>query len=178
MEKIEFTRPVIGLSAYSGSGKTTLLEKIIPIFNSRGLNLAVVKHAHHSFDIDHPTKDSYKIREAGAQQVLISSQKRWALIHENLPDGPELSLQEALLHVTVESIDFVIVEGFKAAPIPKIEVHRPALGKPLIAANDENVIAVATDEPEKVDTSLPLLELNAPQKIAQFIEQFIAKQHA
>jgi len=87
-------------------------------------------------------------------------------------------LQEALLHVTVDSIDFVIVEGFKAAPIPKIEVHRPALGKPLIAVNDENVIAIATDEPEKIDTSLPLLELNAPQKIAQFIEQFIAKQRA
>ncbi len=178
MEKIEFTRPVIGLSAYSGAGKTTLLEKIIPIFNSRGLNVAVIKHAHHSFDIDHPAKDSYKIRKSGAQQILISSQKRWALIHENLPDGPELSLQEALLHITVESIDFVIVEGFKAAPIPKVEVHRPALGKPLIAVNDENVIAIATDEPEKVNTSLPLLELNAPQKIAQFIEQFVTRQRA
>ena len=173
MKKIQFTKPVIGLSAYSGSGKTTLLEKIIPIFKSHNLNVAVIKHAHHSFDIDHPEKDSYKIRKSGARQILISSQKRWAMIHENTPEGTELSLQDALQRITVADIDFVLVEGFKAAPIAKIEIHRPALGKPLIAANDENIIAIATDEPEKIDTSLPLLELNAPEKTAQFIEKFI-----
>ena len=177
MKKIDFAKPVIGLSAYSGSGKTTLLEKIIPIFNSHGLNVAVIKHAHHSFDIDHPTKDSYKIRKSGARQILISSQKRWATIHEHPPDGTELSLQDALRHIIVESIDFVIVEGFKTAPIAKIEIHRPALGKPLIAADDDNVVAIATDEPEKIDTSLPLLELNRPEKIARFIERFIADSH-
>lgn len=173
MKKIQFTKPVIGLSAYSGSGKTTLLEKIIPIFKLHNLNVAVIKHAHHSFDIDHPEKDSYKIRKSGARQILISSQKRWAMIHENVPDGIELSLQEALQRITVEAIDFVLVEGFKTAAIAKIEIHRPALGKPLIAENDENIIAIATDEPEKIDTSLPLLELNAPEKIARFIEKFI-----
>lgn len=176
MEKIEFTKPIIGLSAYSGSGKTTLLEKLMPIFNAHKLRAAVIKHAHHMFDIDHPEKDSYKIRKAGAQQILISSQKRWAHIHENSANDSELSLQDAVNHIVVDNIDFIIVEGFKAAPIPKIEIHRPALGKPLISANDSHVIAIATDEPNRVNTSLPLLDLNHAKEIAQFIEQFIAKQ--
>lgn len=176
MEHIKFTRPIIGLCAYSGSGKTTLLEKLIPIFKSHNLRVAVIKHAHHTFDIDHPEKDSYKIRKAGAQQILISSQERWALIHENAPNDLELSLQDALKHIAVENIDFVIVEGFKNAPISKIEIHRPALGKSLISADDKNVIAIATDEPNKVNTSLPLLKLNAPEHVAQFMEQFIAQQ--
>ena len=173
---IEFVKPIIGLCAYSGSGKTTLLEKLIPIFNSHNINVAVIKHAHHTFEIDHPEKDSYKIRKAGAQQILISSQKRWAFIHENTSANSELSLQDALKHIAVEYIDFVIVEGFKTAPIYKIEIHRPNLDKPLISADDEHVIAIATDEPSKVNTTLPLLDLNDPEQIAQFIEQFIAKQ--
>ncbi len=178
MKTIEFAKPIIGLCAYSGSGKTTLLEKLIPIFNSQHINVAVIKHAHHTFEIDRPEKDSYKIRKAGAQQILISSQKRWAFIHENITDNSELSLQDALKHITVENIDFVIVEGFKTAPIYKIEIHRPALDKPLISDDDEHVIAIATDEPSKVNTTLPLLDLNNPMQIAQFMEQFIAKQCA
>ena len=176
MDRIRFTRPVIGLCAYSGSGKTTLLEKLIPVFNSHNLNTAVIKHAHHSFDIDHPEKDSYKIRKAGAQQVLISSRKRWALMHENVSDEAELSLQDALKRIDAKPVDFVIVEGFKSAAVSKIEVYRPALGKPLIAANDPYVIAIATDEPRQVNTSLPLLALNNPEQIARFIEQFIGSE--
>ena len=175
---IEFVKPIIGLCAYSGSGKTTLLEKLIPIFNSHNFNVAVIKHAHHTFEIDHPEKDSYKIRKAGAKQILISSQKRWAFIHENTTDNSELSLQDALKYIAVENVDFVIVEGFKTAPIYKIEIHRPALVKPLISADDEHVIAIATDEPSKVNTTIPLLDLNDPEQIAQFMEQFIAKQRA
>lgn len=164
---------MIGLSAYSGSGKTTLLEKLIPIFNARNLQVAVIKHAHHTFDIDHPKKDSYRIRKAGAQQILISSQRRWALLHEHMDDDAELSLPDALRHISVSSIDFVIVEGFKDAPVFKVEIHRPALGKPLIATHDRHVIAIATDEPDKVNTPLPLLKLNCAEQIAQFIVRFI-----
>ena len=173
MNCIEFVKPVIGLCAYSGSGKTTLLEKLIPIFNLHNLNTAVIKHAHHSFDIDHPNKDSFKIRKAGAQQVLISSQKRWALMHEIAPDEGELTLQDALKHIDATLVDFVIVEGFKFAPVSKIEIHRPALGKPLIAATDHNVIAIATDQPQHINVTLPLLTLDDPVQIADFIEQFI-----
>ena len=173
MQSIKFSKPIVGLCAYSGSGKTTLLEKIIPIFTAHKINVAVIKHAHHTFDIDHAEKDSYKIRKAGAQQILISSQKRWALIHENPEDHSELSLQDALQHITVKNIDLVIVEGFKTAPIPKIEIHRPILGKPLISAKDGHVIAIATDQPNEVDSALPQLDLNTPAHIVQFIEQYI-----
>ena len=173
MDSYQFEKPVVGLCAYSGSGKTTLLERLIPVFNSHELNVAVIKHAHHSFDIDHPEKDSYKIRKAGAQQVLVSSQRRWALIHENTSITAELSLQDALERIDPEPIDFVIVEGYKAAPISKIEIHRPIIGKPLIAADDPYVIAIATDQPEQVHTSLPVLALDDTEQIARFIEQLV-----
>ncbi len=175
MKQIVFQKPILGLCAYSGSGKTTLLEKLIPIFSKHGYKVAVIKHAHHTFDIDHPEKDSYKIRKAGAQQILISSLNRWVMIHENPSDHLELSLQEALRHIVIDNIDFVVVEGYKSEPIPKIEIHRPSLGKPLISATDENVIAIATDEPNHVSSPLPLLELNHPHQIATYIEQFINK---
>lgn len=175
MDAIEFAKPVIGLCAYSGSGKTTLLEGLLPVLCARKLNVAVIKHAHHSFDVDHPDKDSFRIRKAGARQVLISSQKRWALMHEAAPDEAELTLQEALGQIDASRIDFVIVEGFKSAPVSKIEVHRPDLGKPLIAATDRHVIAIATDQPENVETLLPLLALDDPEQIADFIGQFIAR---
>ncbi len=173
MQSISFNKPVLGLAAYSGSGKTTLLEKLIPILNARNCEVAVIKHAHHSFDIDHPQKDSYKIRKAGAQQILISSQKRWALIHDHMQNDAELNLQEALQKIDTGNIDLVIVEGFKSAPIAKIEIHRPMLDKPLIAMEDTDVIAIATDQPDKINSTLPLLDLNKAEAIADYIEQFI-----
>ena len=173
MQAISFNKPVIGFSAYSGSGKTTLLEKLIPALSTRKLRVAVIKHAHHSFDIDHPEKDSYKIRKAGAQQILISSKNRWAMIHEHQSENAELTLQEALLHISVDNIDLVIVEGFKTAPIAKIEIHRPALGKPLISVNDKCVIAIATDEPSEIESNLPLLNLNDTEMIADYIVEFL-----
>lgn len=175
MAQINFHKPIIGLSAYSGAGKTTLLEKLIPKLNRKGIRVAVIKHAHHSFDIDHPKKDSYKIRKAGAQQILISSQKRWALIHEHASESNELTLEEALQNISTETIDLIIVEGFKAAAIPKIEVHRPSIGKPLIAAKDQHIIAIATDKPEEIDSALPLLDLNQAEMIADYIEHLISK---
>lgn len=175
MQAISFSKPVIGFSAYSGSGKTTLLEKLIPLFSAHKLRVAVIKHAHHSFEIDHPEKDSYKIRKAGAQQILISSQKRWALIHEHENENEELSLQQALDRLSIDNIDFVIVEGFKSAPIAKIEVHRPALGKPLISSSDKYVMAIATDNPSGIDSKLPLLDLNDAEMIASYIEQYLFK---
>ncbi len=178
MEKIKFIKPIIGLCAYSGSGKTTLLEKLIPIFTAYRLKVAVIKHAHHTFDIDHPEKDSYKIRKAGAQQILISSQNRWALIHENVSENAELSIEEALNQINIENIDFIIVEGFKDSPIPKIEIHRPELGKPLISNSDAHVIAIATDNMEKTHSSLPLLDLNDAAIIAKFIKDYISRYSA
>lgn len=175
MQTITFSKPVLGFSAYSGSGKTTLLEKLIPSLSARKIRVAVIKHAHHSFDIDHPEKDSYKIRKAGAQQILISSQKRWAMIHEHDDEVSELSLENALQHLSIDNIDIVIVEGFKSAPIPKIEVHRPKLGKPLISTHDKFVTAIATDEPGKVDSSLPLLDLNDTEMITDYIVQFLTE---
>ena len=175
MSQILFHKPIIGLSAFSGSGKTTLLEKLIPILKSRGIRIAVIKHAHHSFDIDHPKKDSYKIRKSGAQQILITSQKRWAMVYEHENEENELTLEQALENLSVKTIDLIIVEGFKNAPIPKIEVHRPSIGKPLIAAKDQHVIAIATDQPEKLNTSLPLLDLNQAAMIADYIEQFMGQ---
>ena len=174
MDEIKFVRPIIGLCAYSGSGKTTLLEKLIPVFSSYQLKVAVIKHAHHSFDIDHPKKDSYKIRKAGAQQILISSRNRWALIHENEDSHSELTIEDALQQLRVEAIDFVIIEGYKTAPIPKIEIHRPDLGKALISNSDKHVIAIATDD-KNIQSSLPLLDLNDPSQIANFIKDFISQ---
>ena len=176
MSQISFHKPIIGLSAYSGSGKTTLLSKLIPILKRKGIRVAVIKHAHHSFDIDHPKKDSYKIRKAGAQQILITSQKRWAKVFEHENEENELTLEEALQNISTATIDLIIVEGFKAAPIPKIEVHRPSIGKPLIASKDQHVIAIATDKPENIDSALPLLDLNQAEMIADYIEQFISEE--
>ncbi len=175
MSQISFPKPVLGLCAFSGSGKTTLLEKLIPALNYIDIKVAVIKHAHHSFDIDYPAKDSYKIRKAGAQQILISSKNRWAMVHEHEDEKDELTLEDALNKLDIKNIDMVIVEGFKTAAIPKIEIHRPKLGKPLISLKDEHVIAIATDDPDNLDSNLTLLDLNKTEEIASYIDQFINK---
>lgn len=135
----------IGVAGWSGAGKTTLIERLIPWFTTRGLSVSVVKHAHHRFDIDRPGKDSWRHREAGASEVLITSSGRWALLHE-LRDGeaePPLATQLARL----APCDLVLVEGYRDADLPKLEVHRPAVGQRLLAPADPAVIAVATDVP-------------------------------
>lgn len=168
--------PLLGFCAYgSGVGKTTLLTSLIPVLREQGLRVSVIKHAHHTFDIDHPGKDSYRLRRAGAVQMLLGSRQRWALMTE-LPTLPEQPRQEPKLHQLLPHIDpaladLVLVEGFKQEAIPKIEIYRPALNKPLLADHDQHIIAVASDGP--VTTALPVLDLNNPAEIAAFVLQWL-----
>jgi len=170
--KINFTLPVLGFAAYSGTGKTTLLTQLIPLLRERGIRIAMVKHAHHRFDVDIPGKDSYELRKAGAAQMLICSRHRFALMTD-LEEDKEPVLSEYLDHLDTDAADLVLVEGFKAESFPKIELHRPSLGKELIFPDDEYIIAIATDAPDVIETSLPLLPLNQPQLIAEFILNWI-----
>ncbi|MBD3669971.1 MAG: molybdopterin-guanine dinucleotide biosynthesis protein B [Gammaproteobacteria bacterium] len=160
--------PVVGFAAYSGTGKTTLLEQLIPLLTSGGVRLAMIKHAHHEFDIDQPGKDSYRLRKAGAQQMLIASSKRWALMHEH-PRETEADLQYCLERLDTRQLDLIMVEGFKSEDFPKIELHRPSLGKDLIYPQDENIVAIASDQEIELERQIPLLDLNVPASIANFI---------
>ncbi|MDB5569337.1 MAG: molybdopterin-guanine dinucleotide biosynthesis protein [Hyphomicrobiales bacterium] len=135
---------IIGLSGWSGAGKTTLLTRLLPHLRARGLRVSTIKHAHHAFDVDKPGKDSYEHRQAGAHEVLISSGKRFALMHE-LRDEPEWTLPQLLQKLT--PVDLVIVEGFKRSGHPKVEVHRAANGKPFLWPDDPDIVGVATDTP-------------------------------
>lgn len=155
---------VIGMAGWSGSGKTTLVEKLIPHFTARGLRVSVIKHAHHGFDLDRPGKDSYRHREAGAVQVLMLSNERWVLMHE-LRGAPEPTLEEQLR--LLAPCDLVLIEGYKEAAVPKIEIHRPALGKPPLWPENPHVVAVASDA--DIDCPLPRLPLNEPAAVAAFI---------
>lgn len=169
--------PILGFAAYSGTGKTTLLCKLLPMLKAQGLRIAVVKHAHHSFDIDHPGKDSYELRRAGATQMLVASRHRWALITETGDTG-EPRLAELIAHLSQEALDLILVEGFKAEPIPKIELHRPSCGHPLMCLTDRSIIALATDEPPAAALHIPVLDLNQPQALAEFILGMIGSPNA
>jgi molybdopterin-guanine dinucleotide biosynthesis protein B len=155
---------IFGFAGYSGSGKTTLIERVIPLITARGIIVSLVKHAHHTFDIDQPGKDSYRHRHAGCSEVLITSSTRWALIHE-LRGAPEPSLSEQVKHLS--PCDLLLVEGYKREDIPKLEVYRAEIGEPLIHPHDQNIVAIASDAP--VNTSLPQLDINTPAPIAEFI---------
>ena len=165
MPQAPATPPAIfGFAGFSGSGKTTLIERVIPLLVARGVRVSLIKHAHHDFDIDKPGKDSHRHREAGASEVLVSGGRRWALMHE-LRGEPEPDLAALLGHLS--PCDLILVEGFKHDPIPKLEVHRPALGHPLLAPADPYIVAIATDAP--VDSPLPQLDLNDAEAVAGFI---------
>lgn len=169
---------VFGLAGYSGSGKTTLLEELIPRLNAAGLRVSLIKHAHHRFDIDQPGKDSYRLRDAGCSEVLLVSDNRWVLMHE-LRGAPEPAFEDQIARFS--ECDLILVEGFKNTPIPKLEVHRPSIGKPLIAGSGvETIVAVATDEPGVVrqQTGVPILDLNDRDAIANFILRHLGFQHA
>ena len=153
-----------GIAGWSGSGKTTLIEKLIPEFSRLGLSVSVIKHAHKGFDIDRPGKDSHRHRQAGAGSVLLSGPRRWVLVHE-LEGEPEPELDECLARLA--PCDLVLVEGFKRQAIPKVEVHRAAFGRPLMAPENADIVAVAADV--DVLTSLPVLDLNEPAAVAGFI---------
>ena len=153
-----------GFAGWSGSGKTTLIEKLIPLFAARGLRVSLIKHAHHTFDVDHPGKDSYRHRQAGAAEVLVTSSRRWVLMHE-LRGEKEPAFEEQVQHLS--PCDLLIVEGFKYAPIPKLEVWRSATGEALLHPNYPHIVAVASDA--AVATKLPLLDINDPTAVAEFI---------
>lgn len=175
---MNFPVPLLGFCAWgSGIGKTTLLTNLIPVLVLHGVRLSVIKHAHHTFDIDHPGKDSYRLREAGAVQMLLGSKNRWALITERSRTSAgsrEIGLCDLLPHLDTSEIDLVLVEGFKQEPIPKIEVYRPALNHPLLADSDPNVIAIATDG--AVQCRLPVLDLNDSIAIADFVLGWLERQ--
>lgn len=155
---------VFGFAGWSGSGKTTLIERLIPRLTARGLAVSLVKHAHHEFDIDRPGKDSHRHREAGCREVLITSALRWALMHE-LRGSTELTLDAGLARLSV--CDLALVEGFKTAPIPKLEVYRESVGKPLLHPTDPHILAVASEGP--LATALPVFAIDDIDAIAAFI---------
>ncbi|MSQ88456.1 MAG: molybdopterin-guanine dinucleotide biosynthesis protein B [Betaproteobacteria bacterium] len=161
-----------GFAGWSGSGKTTLIEKLLPLLVARGLRVSLIKHAHHSFDVDHPGKDSYRHRHAGATEVLVTSSRRWVLMHE-LRGAREPSFEEQIRHFS--PCDLLIVEGYKYAPIPKLEVWRAETGEGLLHPNDPHIVAVAIPllSEVKIDITLPLLDLNAPPVIATFILDYL-----
>jgi len=166
--------PVLGFAAYSGTGKTTLLVRLLPLLSSRQIRVGVIKHAHHTFEIDHKGKDSYELRKAGARQMLIGSDRRWALVVES-EEGRKTTLHDFIERLELEDLDLVLVEGFKPEKIPKIEIFRPALGKTPFYPKDRSIIAVATDGELPVTTTLPVLDLNNPEQVAEFIiERFIS----
>lgn len=170
--------PVLGFAAYSGTGKTTLLVRLLPVLTGRNFRVGIIKHAHHTFEIDHEGKDSYKLRKAGARQLLIGSEKRWALLVENHNQN-NYALDDFIGQLDQGELDLILVEGFKPVQIPKIELVRPVLGKPLFYPEDESVIAVATDAELPEKTELPVLDINNPVEIADFIiNDFLAENNA
>ncbi|HQR69656.1 MAG TPA: molybdopterin-guanine dinucleotide biosynthesis protein B [Burkholderiaceae bacterium] len=163
---------VFGFAGWSGSGKTVLIERIIPLLTSRGLEVSLIKRAHHEFDVDVPGKDSYRHRHAGCREVLISSPVRWAHMHE-LRGGSEPSLQQLVDRIS--PCDLLLVEGFKRAPIPKMEIYRRGNAKAPLHPHDAHIVAVATDWP--FDTALPQFELDDASGIADFVCAFNSLPH-
>ncbi|MDH3355502.1 MAG: molybdopterin-guanine dinucleotide biosynthesis protein B [Chromatiales bacterium] len=167
--------PLLAFSAYSGSGKTTLLEKVVPELRKLGLRIAMVKHTHHKVDFDQPGKDSYRMREAGANPVMVASKKRWALFFEHESEQDEPNLSELVTQLNPAMFDLILVEGFKHEPIPKIEIIRRGVEKPPLHPNDSTFIAIASDLFD-LETTLPVLNLNNPSAIADFISDWMRTQ--
>ena len=155
---------VFGLAGWSGSGKTTLLTALIPEIAGRGISVSTIKHAHHEFDVDRPGKDSWLHRQAGASEVLVSSSRRFALMHE-LRGAPEPSLAELVARMA--AVDLLLIEGFKHEPHPKLEVYRPSVGKPFLYPDDPHIVAIASDT--ALAAPLPVLPLADVAGIADFI---------
>jgi molybdopterin-guanine dinucleotide biosynthesis protein B len=160
---------VVGFAGFSGSGKTTLVERLIPALKLRGLRVSVVKHAHHKFDIDHPGKDTYRHREAGAFEVVVASDMRLALIREF--ERPARLTVHHLIAELYEGVDWVLVEGFKESNLLKIEVWRPEAGKPALYSEDDFIVAVATNSADSLPepTLRPVLDLDGPDTVAQWL---------
>ncbi len=174
---LNFPRPILGFVAFSGTGKTTLLEQLIPHLRGHGVRVALLKHAHHDFDIDIPGKDSYRLRQAGAIQVMIASKRRWALITELEEEQDEPQLAELLAHLDPQQFDLLLVEGFKHEAYPKIELQRQVLGKPALYPNDPHIIALACDTPQP-QAPIPVLSINQVEEMGAFIINWLARQQA
>ena len=166
--------PMIGFSAYSGTGKTTLLKQLIPLLKQKGLRVAVIKHAHHDFDLDMPGKDSYELRKAGADQTIICTTTRMATITEFPTPAAEPTLHEIVDTLDHKSIDLILVEGYKQLSFPKIELHRAALGKPYLYPKDDTIFAIACDTELLEPTSISILDINDIGVIAELIFARIA----
>lgn len=165
--------PMLGFAAASGTGKTTLLTQLIPLLKQQGLRVGLIKHSHHNFQIDQPGKDSFRLREAGASPVMLVSTHGRAIIADITPEQ-EPRLDDQLKHLDQSELDLILVEGFKAEPFPKIELHRSMLNKPLLYPNDPGIIAVASDCELEPPAYLTRLDLNRPEMIAAFIlNQFL-----
>ena len=160
--------PLLGIAAWSGTGKTTLLEALLPRLREAGLQVAVIKHAHHCFDTDQPGKDSYRLRKAGAMPMVIASGSRFAVMMET-PDQEDADLAMLIEQVRPATPSLILVEGFKAWPLPKLELHRPALGKPLLAFDDPWIRAVACDQTVGLPSDVIPLNLNDHDALANFI---------
>lgn len=159
---------IFGFAGFSGSGKTTLLEKLIPRFVAHRLSVSLIKHAHHTFDVDQPGKDSYRHRAAGSAEVLVSSSRRWVLMHE-LRGSPEPDLTEHVRRIA--PCDLLLVEGYKREAIPKLEVYRRAVGEPLLYPHDSHIVAIASDA--RLDTELPQFDIDDDAAIADFILRYV-----
>jgi len=166
--------PILGISGHKKSGKTLLIIELLKHFNERGLSVAVIKHEPDHFHIDQPKHDSYNLREAGAQQVLLTSNQRWALLYER-EQAQEPSIEAHIADLQTDNLDLVLVEGNSGNTFPKLEVHRPIMCKPLLFPKDKHIIAVATDSPLIMTDDITLLDLNDVKIIADFIcEEIIA----
>jgi molybdopterin-guanine dinucleotide biosynthesis protein B len=179
-QPIEFPVPLIGFAAFSGTGKTTLLLRLVPRLKAAGLRIAVVKHAHHAFQMDQPGKDSYRLRAAGADEMLVAGRCRFAWIRECPEQQREPTLREALSILDPSGLDLVLVEGFKAEAFPKIELHRAATGRPLLFPRDPDIVAIASDGGPLAEDpgTLPQFSLDRPDEIADFILAFAGRGQA
>ena len=167
------TLPLLAFVAWSGTGKTTLLKKLIPLLKQAGIRPGLIKHTHHQMDIDTPGKDSYELRKAGAEQVMIASECRWALIQET-PESKMVDLHALASHMDSTMLDIVLVEGFKGEPVPKIILWREGVKENVDALIDHHTIAVASNC--ALDLSVPVLDLNQPAAIAAFIAAWLGGQ--
>ncbi|MBE1273932.1 molybdopterin-guanine dinucleotide biosynthesis protein B [Enterovibrio baiacu] len=169
-------KPVIGFAGFSGSGKTTLLEGVIPLLKRSGLRVGLLKHSHHNIEPDSPRKDSYRLRYAGSDQLLLATSSRHMLFFEYHDDEErEPELKECLAQLDLNKLDIVLVEGFRDASLTKIEVHRPSHGKPLLCEHDRDIIAIATDSasPLCVSNDIPQLDINSHEAVAGFIKHWL-----
>ncbi|TEW55663.1 molybdopterin-guanine dinucleotide biosynthesis protein B [Psychromonas sp. RZ22] len=165
----QFPVPLLGFAAFSGTGKTTLLEKLIPMLVNKGLRIALVKHSHHDIEMDKPGKDSYRLRKAGASQVVLAGTHRSVCFHE-YEQAHDSQLIEQLSLLNTSSLDLVLVEGYREQPFPKIELHRHILQKPFLHLTDENIIALVCDQTLEAN-NLPLFNFSALDELVEFIVQ-------